>query len=138
VCINGHVDGYITVVNPHEDDATGSVHEPQSAEPYIPSAESFENVETLSAEPRHSRTGGVLVGMIVAAIVFVLLLIFILQNTANVTIHFFGITGRLPIAVALLLAAICGLLLVAIPGAVRIAQLRKSVKRSGQAPYVRH
>jgi uncharacterized integral membrane protein len=76
--------------------------------------------------------------MIVAAIVFVLLLVFILQNTANVTIHFFGITGRLPIAVALLLAAICGLLLVAIPGAVRIAQLRKSVKRSGQAPHVRH
>lgn len=125
-------------MNPQEDDTTGSVYEPRSAEPFGPSAEPFKNVETLPAEPRHSRTGGVLVGMIVAAIVFVLLLIFILQNTTDVTIHFFGITGQLPIAVALLLAAICGMLLVAIPGAVRITQLRQSVKRSGQAPHVRH
>jgi uncharacterized integral membrane protein len=74
----------------------------------------------------------------VAAIVLILLLIFILQNTTNVTIHFFGMTGQLPIAVALLFAAICGLLLVAIPGTVRIVQLRKSIRRTGHAMQPRH
>lgn len=67
--------------------------------------------------------------MIVAALVFIVLLIFIVQNTASVTIHFFGFAGALPIAVALLLAAVCGVLLVAIPGTVRILQLRKAVRK---------
>jgi uncharacterized integral membrane protein len=76
-----------------------------------------------------TRTGGIWIGAIVAAIVLILLLIFIMQNTASVTIHFFGFAGVLPIAVALLLAAVCGVLLVAIPGTVRIVQLRKAVRR---------
>ncbi len=133
-------------MNPQQDDSTdsthdplpASTHDPASAEPYELPAEPPENIETPAAEPRHSRTGGVLVGMIVAAIVLILLLIFILQNTTNVTIHFFGMTGQLPIAVALLFAAICGLLLVAIPGTVRIVQLRKSIRRTGQAMQPRH
>lgn len=81
---------------------------------------------------KRTRTGGIWIGVIVAAIVLVLLLIFILQNTANVTIHFFGFAGVLPIAVALLLAAVCGVLLVAIPGTVRILQLRKAVRNPTQ------
>jgi uncharacterized integral membrane protein len=78
---------------------------------------------------KRTRTGGIWIGLILAAIVLVLLLIFILQNTANVTIHFFGFAGVVPIAVALLLAAVCGVLLVAIPGTVRILQLRKAVRK---------
>jgi uncharacterized integral membrane protein len=79
-----------------------------------------------------TRTGGIWIGIIIAAIVLILLLIFILQNTTSVTIHYFGFAGALPIAVALLLAAVlaavCGVLLVAIPGTVRILQLRKAAK----------
>ena len=78
---------------------------------------------------RRSRTGGIWIGVIVAAVVLVVLLTFVLQNTATVTIHFFGLSTGLPIAVALLLAAVCGVLLLAIPGTVRILQLRKAVKK---------
>lgn len=67
-------------------------------------------------------------GIIVAAIVLILLLIFIVQNTDNVTIHFFGLSGQLPIAVALLAAAIAGILLLAIPGTIRMLQLRKAAR----------
>lgn len=67
-------------------------------------------------------------GVIVAAIVLILLLIFIVQNTGNVTIHFFGFTGQIPIAVALLFAAIAGVLLLAIPGTIRMLQLRKAAR----------
>lgn len=79
---------------------------------------------------RRSRTGGIWIGIIVAAVVLIILLIFILQNTATVTIHFLGYSGGVPIAVALLLAAVCGVLLVAVPGTVRILQLRRAVKRT--------
>jgi uncharacterized integral membrane protein len=99
-----------------------------------------ETLSPLAATPpaahrrvRRSRFGGIWIGIIVAAIVLVILLIFILQNTASVTIHFLGYSGGVPIAVALLLAAICGILLVAIPGTVRIVQLRKAVKEPTKA-----
>lgn len=86
---------------------------------------------------RRSRFGGVWIGIIIAAVVLVILLIFILQNTATVTIHFLGYSSGVPIAVALLLAAVCGVLLVAIPGTVRILQLRRTIKKlPGTRPNV--
>jgi hypothetical protein len=39
-------------------------------------------------------------------------------------VSFFGAHGHLPMGVALLLAAVFGILLVALPGTVRIVQLR--------------
>jgi uncharacterized integral membrane protein len=69
------------------------------------------------------------VGLVSAAVVLILLLIFILQNSDTVTIHFFGFHRELSLAVALLLSAVCGVLLVAIPGTGRIVQLRRAVKR---------
>jgi hypothetical protein len=43
-----------------------------------------------------------------------------------VQISFFALEGVLPVGVALLLAAIAGVLLVAIPGSLRIIQLRRA------------
>ena len=65
--------------------------------------------------------------------VLILLLIFILQNSRNVTLRFFGFHGELSLAVALLVSAVCGVLLVAIPGTGRILQLRRAVKTSHAA-----
>lgn len=91
--------------------------------------------EAVHSRVRRSRFGGIWIGVIVAAVVLVILLVFVLQNTATMTIHFLGYSGGLPIAVALLLAAICGILLVAIPGTVRIVQLRKAVRSpTGSGP----
>ena len=72
------------------------------------------------------RMSGLWVGLILSAVVLVFLLVFILQNSAPVHITFLGWAGALPTGVALLFAAIAGVLLVAIPGSVRILQLRRA------------
>lgn len=91
-------------------------------------------VPTTPADPvlTRSRTGGLWTGLILSAIVLIFLLVFILQNLDPVRIQFLGIVGQLPTGVALLLAAIAGLLLVAIPGGLRILQLRRLAKRAGR------
>lgn len=80
-----------------------------------------------------TRTGGLWTGLILSAIVLVFLLVFIVQNLAVVPIYFLGFSFSLPIGVALLLAAVAGLLLVAIPGGLRILQLRRVARRAGRA-----
>ena len=78
-----------------------------------------------TAPVRRSRSGGLWVGLILSALV-------ILQNGAPVQISFFAFQGTLPVGVALLLAAILGILLVAIPGSVRILQLRRAARRGAR------
>ena len=78
----------------------------------------------------HTRTGGLWTGLILSAIVLIFLLIFILQNLDVVAISFLGFAFSLPVGVALLLAAVAGLLLVAIPGGLRILQLRRAARRA--------
>lgn len=73
------------------------------------------------------------VGLIVMAIVLILLMIFIGQNLNKVTIHFLGLSGQVSIAIALVIAAVAGILLVAIPGGIRMMQLRKRVKGLSKA-----
>ena len=76
--------------------------------------------------------GGLLwVAIIVAALLMIALLIFIAQNSTSVMIHFLGFSGQISLAVALLLAAVGGVLLVAIPGTARIVQLRRALKKNG-------
>jgi uncharacterized integral membrane protein len=81
---------------------------------------------------RRSRTGVVWVGLIFSALVLLLLLVFIVQNDVPVQISFFTLEGVLPSGVALLLAAIAGILLGAIPGSLRIFQLRRAARRAGR------
>lgn len=85
-----------------------------------------------TAPVRRSRSGGLWVGLILSALVLLLLLVFILQNGVPVQISFFALEGTLPVGVALLLAAILGILLVAIPGSVRILQLRRAARRGAR------
>jgi uncharacterized integral membrane protein len=63
------------------------------------------------------------------AVVLLLLLIFILQNAKTVDIAYFGAHGHLPLGVALLLSAVCGVLLTMLAGAARISQLRAVARR---------
>jgi uncharacterized integral membrane protein len=58
------------------------------------------------------------------AFVLLLLLIFVLENRQHAEVSLFGAHGPLPMGVALLLAAIFGVLLVALPGTASIVQLR--------------
>ncbi|MEU8296421.1 LapA family protein [Micromonospora sp. NPDC048909] len=75
---------------------------------------------------------------VVFAVVLLLLLIFVLQNGQRAEVTFLGAHVALPIGVALLLAAVAGVLLVALPGTARIVQLRMRHRRPAKraaGPY---
>lgn len=82
---------------------------------------------------RRTRAGAWWAGLIAAAILAIALLIFISQNSQDATINYLGFSGQVSLAVALLSAAAGGMLLVAIPGAVRMAQLRGALKKNAAA-----
>ena len=81
---------------------------------------------------KRTRVSGTWVAVIIALVVLVFLLIFILQNLATATVNFLGMSGSLPLAVAMLFSAIAGAVLVALIGAARILQLRKATKRASR------
>lgn len=81
---------------------------------------------------RRTKISGLWVGVTVAAIVLLVLLVFIIENSQTVDIGFFGAHWHLSLGVAMLLAAICGILLVAIPGYGRIIQLRRVLRRAAK------
>lgn len=76
-----------------------------------------------------SRAGRLWVGLIPALILLILMLVFIFQNLHNVKISFFTASGSFPLALALLLAAVVGALIVLSLGSIRILQLRRTVRR---------
>jgi uncharacterized integral membrane protein len=88
---------------------------------------------TSRGKVRTTRLSALWIGLIVAAILLIALLIFVAQNSRTVTIHFLGWHGHLSLAVALLLAAVIGVLLVAIPGTARILQLRRALRKNAAA-----
>ena len=96
--------------------------------PTVPTAQPPQAEPARAAVPE----GGLWTGLILSAIVLIFLLVFILQNQISVTIRFLGFAGSVPVGVALLLAAIAGLLLVAIPGGMRIMQLRRAARRTAR------
>jgi lipopolysaccharide assembly protein A len=78
---------------------------------------------------KRTRTGGIWVAVGFFAVILLLLLIFILQNNTDVSVSYLGMHGHLPLGVALLLAAVCGVLLVMLAGTARIGQLRATARR---------
>ena len=88
--------------------------------------------ETDADPARRTRTSNAWIGIIVFAVMLVLLLIFILQNTQSVEVSYFGANGRIPLAVAMLMAAVAGVLLTAIAGTLRIWQLRRHLRRANR------
>lgn len=80
---------------------------------------------------RRSRTGGAWVGVVVSALLLVVLVIFIAQNTEDAQISFLWWEGSAPLAVALLIAAVTGIVITALIGTLRIWQLRRRVRRGG-------
>ena len=78
----------------------------------------------------HTRISGLRTGLIAGAAVLIVVLIFIIQNTHAVNISFLGAHLHVSLAVALLLAAIAGALLMAAAGTARITQLRLALRRT--------
>lgn len=82
---------------------------------------------------RRTRISGLWVAIGVFAVVLLLLLIFILQNSHSVEVSYLGLHGHLSLGVALLLSAVCGVLLVGLAGTARILQLRAAARRQRRA-----
>jgi len=70
--------------------------------------------------------------MIAAALALVLLVIFLVQNAHPVDVSFLGGHLQVSLAVAMLIAAVAGALIVGAAGAARIAQVRRSARRDSR------
>jgi lipopolysaccharide assembly protein A len=84
------------------------------------------------AAPRRrlrTRISGMHTALIAGTAVLIVVLIFVIQNAHAVNISFLGAHLRLSLAVALLLAAIAGALIMAAAGTARITQLRMIMRR---------
>lgn len=85
---------------------------------------------TARSAPRFTRAGAAWVAVAVALLLLILLIVFMLQNSTKVDVQFLGAEGRIPLGLALLIAAVGGGVVVAIAGVARITQLRINVRRS--------
>jgi len=91
-------------------------------------------VPAAGRRPRRStRISALRTGLIAGVFVLILLVIFLIQNTAAVQIGFLGAHVRMSLAVALLIAALAGALLMAAAGTARITQLRRNLRRARRA-----
>jgi putative membrane protein len=80
-----------------------------------------------------TRTSGLWIAVIGFALLLLLLAVFLLQNGQSVEISYLGANGHIPLAVAMLLSAVAGALLVATAGVARVLQLRHTARRERKA-----
>lgn len=78
---------------------------------------------------RRSRTSRAWFAVVALALILLLLIIFIAQNTQSVEVSFLAWDGRAPLAVSLLIASLVGIVLAVVAGSLRILQLRRRVRR---------
>jgi uncharacterized integral membrane protein len=77
-----------------------------------------------------SRLSGAWTALVVGVVTLLVILVFILQNLQSVELHFLAFHGQLPLAIALLFAAILGAIIVLAFGGGRILQLRLVARRA--------
>ena len=87
---------------------------------------------TLDEHQRQGVSGATWIALILGAIILVLLLIFIVQNNVGADFAYFGWQFSLPLGVAMLFAAIAGVLVTALLGSVRLFKLSRRVRRLEQ------
>jgi uncharacterized integral membrane protein len=76
----------------------------------------------------HTRTSTIWLGICGTALSFVVLIVFMLQNTGSVEVNFLWMNGSLPLALALLIAGVGVAILAITVGAARMTQLRRLVR----------
>jgi uncharacterized integral membrane protein len=80
-----------------------------------------------------TKTQGLWTAAAAFTLVLLLLAVFLLQNGQKVEVSYLGADGHLPLALAMLLSAVAGALLVLSAGAARVLQLRHAVRRERRA-----
>lgn len=94
--------------------------------PGRPPAVGRESGKARGDPPGITRAGTMWAVTLGALLTLSLLIVFILQNQDLVRVQYLGLSGSLPLGVGLVIAALTGGLMVAVVGAVRIAQLRRA------------
>ncbi|MEJ3742868.1 lipopolysaccharide assembly protein LapA domain-containing protein [Actinomycetes bacterium KLBMP 9797] len=94
-----------------------------------PPAPATEAATSPTGRVPRTRTSATWFGICVAALLFVVLIVFMLQNTGSVRVSFLWMDGSLPLAMALLIAAVGAAILTMVIGGARIAQLRRLSRR---------
>lgn len=103
-----------------------------SADPSaVPQPQPTDNPPSTSPPARipRTRTGAAWIAICTAALTFVVLIVFMLQNTRSVEVTFLWMHGTLPLALALFIAAVGAAILAMVVGAARITQLRRTFRR---------
>lgn len=83
--------------------------------------------------PRVTRASAAWLATGVALVLLILLIVFILQNSTKVEVQFLGMSGTIPLGMALFIAAVGGGVVVAITGVARVTQLRMNARRTRQS-----
>ena len=78
---------------------------------------------------RFTRARAVWAATGVALLLLILLIVFMLQNSTKVDVHFLGMSGSIPLGMAVLIAAVGGGVVVAIAGIARVTELRMGARR---------
>ena len=87
----------------------------------------------LVEEPRSTHASRAWNGVVPALVLLALILVFVFQNLHGARVTFMTVSGTLPLALALLVAAAVGGLFVLALGSARIVQLRKIIRRNRRA-----
>jgi uncharacterized integral membrane protein len=85
--------------------------------------------EKLGRAPKQTLAGRVWIAIGCAAVLLVLIIIFIAENSRSTTISFLGAHGHIPLALALLIAVVAGIVITLLVGSARIVQLTLEVRR---------
>jgi len=83
--------------------------------------------------PLRTRVSASWTAVVVAALVLVLLIIFIAQHTQHSSVNFLWLHGTAPTAVVLLIAAAAGALVVVTVAVARILQLRRAASAHSES-----
>ncbi|MGM7669788.1 LapA family protein [Microbacterium sp. A93] len=105
---------------------------PAPSEPAAPEQTRRQSVSTdpsLDVHQKQGITGGAWIALILGAVVLVMLLIFILQNNVPADFAYLGWSFSLPLGIAMLFAALAGVLVTALFGSVRLLKLGRRVRR---------
>lgn len=87
--------------------------------------------QTDADDTKAGKVGGLWFAVVIAALVTILLLVFVLQNNVSTEVEFLAWQFSMPLGVLILFAAIAGALIMAMLAALRIVQLRlRATKRA--------
>ena len=106
---------------------------PPATQPVDRAAQSPGSEPGARGRRRPTRLSSLHVGLLAAAVLLLLLVVFLVQNAHTVKISFLGAHLHVSLAVAMLAAAVAGALIMGAAGAARLGQVRRRLRRQVRA-----